>query len=69
MRLYMIKFLCSIIFIAIGYKILLDKELYGRGSDIDLSSPFLHYPLGIVFILIGSFLIISIFYERFSKYR
>jgi len=55
-----IKLILSVALIGLGVKIIIVKKFVGRGGSFDFSSPFVHWPLGLVLILIGGLLLYSL---------
>lgn len=56
----MMVFIVGILFIMLGVKVIVTKEIMGRGIYFDLNSPFLYYPIGIFFILFGLLILWSL---------
>ena len=61
------KFILSILLILFGLKIVIVKKFYGRGGLVDFSSPFLHWPIGLFFILFGFYLLWIVFRDSKRK--
>jgi hypothetical protein len=55
------KVILGILLIGLGAKVIIVKKFVGRGGFFDFSSPFLHWPIGILCILIGFALIYTLF--------
>jgi hypothetical protein len=56
-----LDFILSLLFIFLGLKIIIVKKFYGRGGYVDFTSPFLHYPIGLFFILSGMYFLWMVF--------
>jgi len=51
----------GILLVILGYKILIVQEFSTRGTILDFTSPWLHLPLGLFFLLAGSYFLVSIY--------
>ena len=60
----MINFLLGIVFLLLGYKIIVIQKFSNRGGVVDFSSPFLHWSIGLFFIFAGLYFIYMIFIKK-----
>jgi len=60
----MIKRLLGIIFILLGFKVIIIKKFHVSGGDVDFSNPYIHWPFGIFLILYGLYIIYYVYKSK-----
>ena len=53
------NYLWSTLLVGLGLKVIITKKFIGRGGLVDFSSPFLHWPIGLVLIVMGILLLFN----------